>query len=89
MHCAVNIVYGEIIVKEIHIVSVFMGLRVYWGIKIVKQAIATHSDKGCQQEVKNAIEGFLERVTFQPVQKHPSALGAPGLLLWGRCQRRG
>ncbi|KAJ8776570.1 hypothetical protein J1605_015159 [Eschrichtius robustus] len=56
--------------------------------KIIKQAIATHSDKGCQQEVKNAIAGFLERVTFQLVQKHPSALGAPGLLRWGRCQRR-
>lgn len=37
MHCAVNLINGEILVKEIHIVSDFIGLTVYWGIRIIKQ----------------------------------------------------
>ena len=37
MHCAVNLINGEILVKENHIVSDFIGLTVYWGIRIIKQ----------------------------------------------------
>ena len=78
MHCAVNLINGEILLKKINVVSDFIGLTVYWGIRIIKQLqekkIAIQSDKGCQQEVKNATEAFARRVPSQLVQKHLFAL---------------
>lgn len=53
-------------VEKIHIVSDFIGLTVYWGIRIIKQLqkkkkFAVQSDKGSQQEVKKATEAFPGR----------------------------
>ena len=66
MHCPVNLINGEILVEKIHIVSDFIGLTVYWGIRIIKQLqkkkkFAVQSDKGSQQEVKKATEAFPGR----------------------------
>lgn len=67
MQCPVNLINGEILVEKIHIVSDFIGLTVYWGIRIIKQLqkkkkkFAVQSDKGSQQEVKKATEAFPGR----------------------------
>lgn len=66
MHCPVNLINGEILVEKIHIVSDFIGLTVYWGIRIIKQLqkkkkFAVQSDRGSQQEVKKATEAFPGR----------------------------
>lgn len=47
MHCAVNLINGEILVKKFHAVSDFIGLTVYWGIRIIKQM---QEKKDCNTE---------------------------------------
>ena len=54
MHCAVNLINGEILVKENHIVSDFIGLTVYWGIRIIKQ-LWGEKKKQLQYRVSRAV----------------------------------
>lgn len=48
-HCALCWGY---MVNEIHIVSAFMELSIYWGIKTMKQTIAVQDNKSYQQGSK-------------------------------------
>ena len=53
MHCPVNLINGEILVEKIHIVSDFIGLTVYWGIRIIKQL--QKKKKNLQYRVTRAV----------------------------------